>query len=239
MQREPMNASSSITTGRALGGSRTPPSPTPPERWTLRPTCAQEPTVAHVSTIDPRPDVAADVGVARHEHDAGLHVRAPAGDGAGHHPHAVEAGLQRHPVVVLEVAGRRIGHRQDLERQQDRSLRPLVDVHLAVRPDGRDLAVPASSASTASMTIFRASSFSGVRSARPSQSSSRTGSRGLVSSGRRACSWLFNLAEQPGLQPSPGRWHRRRTPPERFLRGRPVRAGIRGGCSPPSSDRSR
>jgi hypothetical protein len=27
--------------------------PTPPDRWTLRPICAQEPTVAQVSTIEP------------------------------------------------------------------------------------------------------------------------------------------------------------------------------------------
>src|SRR5215467_9422803 len=53
IDREPMNASSSTTTGTALGGSRTPPMPTPPDRWTFLPICAQEPTVAHVSTIVP------------------------------------------------------------------------------------------------------------------------------------------------------------------------------------------
>jgi len=31
------------------------PIPTPPDRCTLRPICAQEPTVAHVSTIVPDP----------------------------------------------------------------------------------------------------------------------------------------------------------------------------------------
>ena len=38
-------------TGCACGGSSTPPMPTPPERWTSAPIWAQEPTVAHVSTI--------------------------------------------------------------------------------------------------------------------------------------------------------------------------------------------
>ena len=51
MQREPMNAPSSTITGRAPGGSSTPPIPTPPARCTFAPICAPEPTVAHVSTI--------------------------------------------------------------------------------------------------------------------------------------------------------------------------------------------
>src|SRR5919199_975680 len=55
MQREPMNAPSSMITGDALGGSNTPPNPTPPERWTFLPTCAHEPTVAQVSTMVPAP----------------------------------------------------------------------------------------------------------------------------------------------------------------------------------------
>src|SRR5581483_8700752 len=55
IEREPMKASSSITTGAAWGGSSTPPTPTPPERCTPRPTWAQEPTVAHVSTMLPSP----------------------------------------------------------------------------------------------------------------------------------------------------------------------------------------
>ena len=46
-----MNAPSSTITGRAPGGSRTPPIPTPPARCTSAPICAPEPTVAHVSTI--------------------------------------------------------------------------------------------------------------------------------------------------------------------------------------------
>jgi len=51
MQREPTKAPSSTMTGRALTGSRTPPIPTPPARWTSAPIWAHEPTVAHVSTI--------------------------------------------------------------------------------------------------------------------------------------------------------------------------------------------
>ena len=41
--------------GFACSGSSTPPMPTPPERWTFFPICAQEPTVAQVSTIVPSP----------------------------------------------------------------------------------------------------------------------------------------------------------------------------------------
>ena len=98
--------------------------------------------MAQVSTIDAGADVAADVDVARHQHDAGRHVRTPAGDGAGHDAHAVEAGLQRHPVVVLEVAGRRLAHRQHLERQQDRPLGPLVDDDLVARRGRRTRPAP-------------------------------------------------------------------------------------------------
>src|SRR5439155_5819057 len=58
MHREPMKASSSITTGTAWSGSRIPPIPTPPDRWTFAPICAQDPTVAQVSTIVPAPTYA-------------------------------------------------------------------------------------------------------------------------------------------------------------------------------------
>ena len=70
--------------------------------------------------------VAADVDERGHEHDTGRDVGAPAGDGAGHHPHPVQPGLQRHPVVVAEVARLRLLHRQQPERQQDGPLGPLV-----------------------------------------------------------------------------------------------------------------
>ena len=48
-----MKQLSSMITGFACTGSSTPPMPTPPERCTFLPICAQEPTVAQVSTIAP------------------------------------------------------------------------------------------------------------------------------------------------------------------------------------------
>ena len=53
-ERAPMKQSSSMMVGLACSGSSTPPMPTPPDRWQLRPICAQLPTVAQVSTIVPR-----------------------------------------------------------------------------------------------------------------------------------------------------------------------------------------
>ena len=44
-----------VVVGLAWIGSSTPPMPTPPERCTFLPICAQLPTVAHVSTIVPEP----------------------------------------------------------------------------------------------------------------------------------------------------------------------------------------
>src|SRR5690606_27501706 len=55
MHREPTKTLSSIIVGAAWGGSRTPPIPTPPLRWTFLPIWAQDPTVAQVSTIVPEP----------------------------------------------------------------------------------------------------------------------------------------------------------------------------------------
>ena len=48
-----MKQSSSMITGFACSGSKTPPMPTPPERWQFLPIWAQEPTVTQVSTIVP------------------------------------------------------------------------------------------------------------------------------------------------------------------------------------------
>ena len=48
-----MKQLSSMMVGAACIGSSTPPMPTPPERCTLRPIWAQEPTVAQVSTMVP------------------------------------------------------------------------------------------------------------------------------------------------------------------------------------------
>src|SRR5207253_8917461 len=50
--RAPMKQLPSMMTGSACNGSSTPPIPTPPERWQFLPICAQEPTVAQVSTIE-------------------------------------------------------------------------------------------------------------------------------------------------------------------------------------------
>ncbi len=53
IQRDPIKALSSMTTGAACRGSKTPPIPTPPLRCTFFPIWAQLPTVAQVSTIVP------------------------------------------------------------------------------------------------------------------------------------------------------------------------------------------
>ena len=54
-ERAPMKQSSSMIVGLACSGSSTPPMPTPPDRCTRAPICAQEPTVAQVSTMLPAP----------------------------------------------------------------------------------------------------------------------------------------------------------------------------------------
>lgn len=48
-----MKQLSSMMVGEACRGSSTPPMPTPPARCAFLPICAQEPTVAQVSTITP------------------------------------------------------------------------------------------------------------------------------------------------------------------------------------------
>ena len=53
MHLDPIKALSSIITGAACKGSKTPQIPTPPLRWTFFPIWAQLPTVAHVSTMVP------------------------------------------------------------------------------------------------------------------------------------------------------------------------------------------
>ena len=67
-ERAPMKQSSSMMVGLACSGSSTPPMPTPPERCTFLPICAQEPTVAQVSTIVLLADIGAEVDEARHQH---------------------------------------------------------------------------------------------------------------------------------------------------------------------------
>ncbi len=83
-----MKQLSSMMTGSACSGSSTPPMPTPPEMWQFLPICAQEPTVAQVSTIVPLADMGADIDEARHQHDArrdigrAAHDRSPARRGS-------------------------------------------------------------------------------------------------------------------------------------------------------------
>src|SRR5260370_774278 len=71
MQREPRNAPSSTITGRAPGGPRTPPIPTPPARGSLAPVSAPE-------------LVSAGLSQTRHKRAPGCpalsRVRAPTGD---------------------------------------------------------------------------------------------------------------------------------------------------------------
>src|SRR6478735_4347897 len=57
-ERAPMKQLSSMITGPACSGSSTPPMPAPPEMWQFLPICAQEPTVAQVSTMVPEPTYA-------------------------------------------------------------------------------------------------------------------------------------------------------------------------------------
>ena len=52
-ERAPTKQLSSMMTGPACSGSSTPPMPAPPEMWQFLPICAQEPTVAQVSTMVP------------------------------------------------------------------------------------------------------------------------------------------------------------------------------------------
>ena len=92
MQRDPIMESSPTITGAACGGSSTPPMPTPPERCTRSPICAQEPD--RRPGVDHRvgTDAGADVHVARHHHRAGSEVGAPSRRRARHHTHALRAG---------------------------------------------------------------------------------------------------------------------------------------------------
>ena len=118
MHRLPIRQSSSTITGAACGGSSTPPMPTPPERCTLAPIWAHDPTVAQVSTIVLAPDAGADVHVARH-HDRrpGSRNEPQRADAPGHDPHAgrLVVRLQRDLVGVLERPELDRLHRRQLE----------------------------------------------------------------------------------------------------------------------------
>ena len=82
--------------------------------------------------VDHRPGVhvGADVDERGHQHRPRRDVATPPRDRAGQHPHAVQPGLQRDPVVVPEVTHLGAGHRQHPEGQQDGPLGPLVHHHL-------------------------------------------------------------------------------------------------------------
>ena len=51
--RAPTKQLSSTIVGLACIGSNTPPIPAPPDMWLFFPTCAQDPTEAHVSIMLP------------------------------------------------------------------------------------------------------------------------------------------------------------------------------------------
>ena len=79
--------------------------------------------------VDHRPgaDVGTDVGEGGHEYDPRCQEGSPTGDGAGNDTYPVEAGLERYPVVVAEVADQPLLHVQDLEAEKDGALGALVD----------------------------------------------------------------------------------------------------------------
>ena len=134
MQRLPMNAPSSMMFGRAPGGSSTPPIPTPPARCTFWPTCAHEPTVAQVSTIDPGADARADVHEPRHEHGARLQEGPEPRHAARDEPHArfLEVLLQRDLVARLERPEVLGLHPGDAEVEVHRLHEPGVHLPLTV-----------------------------------------------------------------------------------------------------------
>ena len=131
--RDPTNAPSSTMTGRACGGSSTPPIPTPPDEVDvgpdLRARADRRPCVDHRARSDP----GADVDEPRHQHDSLGEERAVAGHAGRDDAHAAicVVGLHRDLVEELQPAD---VHRLDLahpEVEEDRLLQPLVD-HPAV-----------------------------------------------------------------------------------------------------------
>ena len=126
-QPAPTKASSSTMTGRAPGGSSTPPIVTPAARWTLAPICAHEPTSTCESTIVAVADPRADVDVAgRHHDDVGAEVCAAADGGpAGDDPPRAVAHVARWDggaVAERERSGRPGRRRPVTEPVQDRGL---------------------------------------------------------------------------------------------------------------------
>src|SRR5215813_13719274 len=89
-ERAPMKQLSSMITGPACKGSSTPPMPTPPDRCTCLPICAQEPTVAQV-----------DEG--GHQHHARRHIGRAAHHAAGHRAEAFLLEARRGPAFELGI----------------------------------------------------------------------------------------------------------------------------------------
>ncbi len=80
-----MKQLSSMMVGFACSGSSTPPMPTPPDRCTFLPICAQEPTVAQGINHGAFVNVGADVNVGRHQHSVAGDERALAHGGRRRH----------------------------------------------------------------------------------------------------------------------------------------------------------
>ena len=111
--------------------------PAPPEMWQFLPICAQEPTVAQVSTMVPSSDVGAEIDERGHQHHARRDIGRAAHDRAGDRAEAGAAEIVgRHAGELgrdLVPPGRSAGGARDgdrvveAEREQDRLLEPLVD----------------------------------------------------------------------------------------------------------------
>ena len=132
IERLPMSTSSSMTTGRALGGSSTPPMPTPAREMDPLADLGARPDRG--PGVDHRlgPHAGADVHIARHQHDATPEKGSPPGRGSGHgaNPGGLEVLLQGQAVGVLEgpvLDGLEAGKG---EQEQDGLSEPLVDDHL-------------------------------------------------------------------------------------------------------------
>ena len=127
--------------------------------WQRLPICAQEPTVAQVSTIVAFVDIGAEIDEGRHQHDARRDIGGAADDRARH---GAEAGgaeavlapaveLRRHlvpPGRARRAAGMML-HVVQPERQQHRLLQPLVDDPSRRRCFSATRTLPESSSSSA------------------------------------------------------------------------------------------
>ena len=155
--------------------------------WQFAPICAQEPTVAQVSTMVFSPTCAPKIDEAGHQHHALGDVGAVAHHRAGNHADACIAEtvftptgkFQRHLVESRRASGAKFHHHVvvEPERQQNRLLEPLVDLPAAVPSGSATRALPESSNSSASSTILRTSALAGVTVSRASKAASIAVSR--------------------------------------------------------------